>query len=83
MNAITPYHQFPITMVMKATRQKTYRQLHCSECGWPIADITDKVVVIFDGDTPIDRLEPNRLGLVDLRCHRSDCKQYYRLEFAV
>lgn len=79
----TLFHTMPITFVMKSREQKVYRQLHCNYCGWPIAEITDNIVIVFDGNTPIERLEPSRMGIVDLRCHRSECKQYYRLEFAV
>lgn len=79
----TPYHQLPITYVMKAVKQKMFRQLHCIECGWPVADITDKVVMIYDGDIPVDRLEPSLIGIAEIRCHRHQCKQYYRLEFAM
>lgn len=79
----TPYHELPITIVNKAMRQKTYRQLHCLECGQPIADITDKIVVVIDGETVIEQLEPSRIGIVELHCPRHQCKQYYRMEFAI
>jgi hypothetical protein len=79
----TPYHKMPITIVRKAIAQPYYRKMHCVECGWPIADITDKVVMIMDGNTPLDRLEPNSLGITEVHCHRHQCKQYYRMEFAV
>lgn len=79
----TPYNELPITLVMKAVRQKVYRNLHCFECGMPIAQITDKIVVAFDGDTEIARYEPDRIGVVDMRCDRHTCKQHYRLEFAI
>lgn len=80
----TPYSQLPITLINKAMEQKYYRQLHCLECGWPIADITDKVLVILsDTGTVIEKLLPNAIGLIELHCKRHDCKQYYRMEFAI
>lgn len=79
----TPYHKQPITIVMKAIRQKTYRKLHCYECGQPFADISDKVIIAFDGETPVSRYEPDRIGMVEIHCTRHQCKQYYRMEFAV
>lgn len=79
----TPYHQLPITLVRKSIHQPMLRQLHCLECGWPIADITDKVVVVFDGETMIDRIVPNAIGITEVYCHRHQCKQRYRLEFAL
>lgn len=79
----TPYHQQPITIVLKAIKQKAYRQLHCLECGQPIADITDKVLMTFDGDTPVQTYEPDRLGLIEIHCPRHQCKQFFRMEFAV
>jgi hypothetical protein len=78
----TPYHKQVITIVLKAVTQKKLRRLHCMECGWPIADISDKVLVVFDGETAIDTLEPDNHGVVELHCRRHQCKQYYRLEFA-
>lgn len=67
---------------MKAMKQKMYRQLHCQECGQPYADITDKVVMAFDGESDMTRYEPDRIGLVEVHCPRHQCKQYYKLEFA-
>lgn len=79
----TPYHMLPITIVLKAIKQKVYRQLHCLECGQPIADITDKVLMTFDGDTPMETYSPDRIGLIEVHCNRHQCKQYYRMEMAV
>lgn len=79
---MTPYNQQPITLVMKAVKQKVFRQAHCFECGRPFLDITDKIVTAFDGDTPIEQLKPDEFGIVEAHCSRHDCKQYYRLEFA-
>jgi hypothetical protein len=78
----TPYNELPITVVSKAVRQKSFRQLHCIECGLPIADITDKVVVLFDDVTPVEKLVPDVMGIVEIHCGRHHCKQYYRLEFS-
>lgn len=78
----TPYHQLPITLINKAMKQKMYRQLHCTECGWPIVDITDKIITVFDGATPIEKLIPDDIGIVETHCKRSNCKQYFRMEFA-
>lgn len=79
----TPYNEMPQTYVLKAVQQKVFRQLHCIECGWPLADITDKVIVTFDGNTPVEKLIPDRIGLVEIHCKRHQCKQFVRLEFAI
>jgi hypothetical protein len=79
----TPWHQLPITIVMKAVKQKMYRQLHCMNCGMPIADITDRVLMTFDGETPVEQLSPDRFGLIEIHCNRHVCKQFYRIEVAV
>lgn len=78
----TPYNEQPITVVLKAVQQKAYRHVHCSECGMPYADITDKILTMFDGNTIISTYEPNRIGLIEVHCPRHTCKQYYRMEFA-
>lgn len=85
LNAIsrTPYYDLPITIVQKATHQKVFRQIHCIECGMPFADITDKVVAIFDFATPIIELHPDRIGIVACHCPRKVCQQRYRFEFAI
>lgn len=79
----SPYSQMPITLINKAVRQKYMRQLHCMECGWPIADITDKVVMAMDGNTQIGDLPINSIGIVEIHCPRHTCKQFYRMEFAL
>lgn len=79
----SPFNLMPITLVNKAMEQKYYRQLHCLECGWPIADITDKVVVAMDGETVIGDLPKSAIGVVELHCPRHTCKQRYRMEFAL
>lgn len=79
----TPHHQQPITIVLKALKQKVYRQLHCLECGQPIADITDKVLMTFDGETPVETYHPDRIGLIEVHCPRHQCKQYFKLEQAI
>lgn len=79
----TPYHMLPITIVLKAIKQKVYRQLHCLECGQPIADITDKVLMTYDGDSAIESYSPDRIGLIEIHCPRHQCKQYYRMEQAL
>lgn len=79
----TPYHQLPITIVNKAMRQKVYRTLFCVECKWPLAQITDKIVIVSDGGMEIQQLMPDNIGLVEMHCQNGHCKQYYRMEFAL
>lgn len=81
-SAQTPLNEQPITVVMKAMKQKTYRQAHCWECGMPFMDIVDKIVTVFDGTTPVETYKPDEIGLIDVHCSRHQCKQHYRLEFA-
>lgn len=84
MNMVrTPYAQMPITLVYKAMQQKVFRDLHCMECGMPILQVTDKVVMGYDGTDEMARYEPNQFGVVEARCDRHICKQRYRLEFAL
>jgi hypothetical protein len=78
----TPLSYLPITLVMKALQQKTFRKQHCLECGYPFAQIVDKVVVAFEGDEQIGKYEPDLIGLVEVQCPRRQCRQHYRMEFA-
>lgn len=79
---MTPYNEQPITVVLKSMKQKVFRQAHCWECGMPVAEITDKIVTVFDGVTPIEQLRADTFGVVEFHCKRHACKQYYRMEFA-
>lgn len=79
----TPLHRQPITLAFKALQQKVYRHLHCMECGMPFLDITDKVLIASDAETPVEQLRPNELGVVTIHCPRHQCKQYYNLDLAV
>lgn len=79
----TPYYQLPISLVNKAIRQKVYRPLFCIECRWPLAEITDKVVIVSDNSVIIEQLIPDRIGMVEIHCSNHRCKQYYRMEFAL
>lgn len=79
---LTPYNQQPITVLIKAVKQKVFRQLHCLECGRPFLDITDKILSVSDSVTPIEQLNPDEVGIIEAHCSRHDCKQYYRMEFA-
>lgn len=81
-NPVTPYHEMPITVALKAVRQKVYREAHCIECGMPFCTITDKVVTIMDFDTPVMDLRPDIIGVVGAYCPRRQCQQRYRFEFA-
>lgn len=76
----TPYIEQPITVVLKAIKQKVLRELHCIECGWPLGAITDKILVVFDGETQVNQFVPDALGVIALRCKR--CKQNYKIEVA-
>lgn len=79
----TPFSDLPITLVYKAVQQKAFRNLHCMECGIPIAQISDKVVMTYDAANDMKRYEPDQFGVVEIRCDRHVCKQRYRMEFAV
>lgn len=77
----TPYTEQPITIVLKAIKQKVLREMHCIECGWPLGAITDKILLTFDGETQTDEFAPDRLGVIAIRCKR--CKQNFKIEIAV
>jgi hypothetical protein len=79
----TPLHRQPISLVFKSIQQKVHRPIHCIECGYTIAQVTDKVVIASDGTIPLSRLDPDQFGIIDLRCKYHTCKQFYRLELAL
>lgn len=79
----TPLHRQPISLVFKSIQQKMHRPIHCLECGYTMAEITDKVVLASDATSPLDKLDGDAFGVIDIRCKYHSCKQYYRLEIAV
>lgn len=79
----TPLNTQPISLVFKSIQQKVHRPLHCIECGYTIAEITDKVVLASDASGPLDHAIPGDFGIFDIRCKYHTCKQYYRLEIAL
>lgn len=78
----TPYYQLPISISIKSINHKMLREMHCSECGMPFVSITDKIVRVSDSTIPIERLLPEKPGIIESHCPRARCKQIYQLEFA-
>lgn len=75
----TPYHELPITMVLKSIDRKVYRDQFCLECGHPFFAISDKFIRIYDGAVPIEMLRENE-RVIEQRCEHTYCKQFYRLD---
>lgn len=75
----TPYNQMPISLVLKSTNRKLYRDQYCLECGHPFMAISDKYVAIYDGNIPVDKLREGE-RIMEARCRFHPCKQYYRVE---
>lgn len=75
----TPYHQLPISLILKSIDRKLYRDQFCIECGHPFMAISDKYARIYDGSVPIELLRLND-RVVEHRCSFTQCKQYYRVE---
>jgi hypothetical protein len=69
-----------ITIVLKATTQKVEHPLFCLNCGRIIGSISDRVLMTFDGITPLENYTPNEFGFINVRC--KNCKQDYRIEVA-
>lgn len=74
----TPYNQMPITMALKSTDRKTYRDLHCLECGRPFIAISDKFISIIDAAFPVQMARPVE-RVIEARCGNHYCKQYYHV----
>lgn len=74
-----PYAELPITLVLKSTNRKVYRDLYCLECGHPFVAISDKIISLIDVVTPMELLQPNEM-VVEARCRQRYCGQYYRFE---
>ena len=74
-----PYHTMAISMVYRSIDRKVYRDQYCIECGHPFFAISDKVVTIYDGEIPVDKMREDE-KVIEARCRHHDCKQYYRLE---
>lgn len=79
-----PFAKTPIMLGFFAEKLKSYRQLHCMECGLPIFEITDRVVYALDTATPVDSYnQSNGVMTFERPCSRHTCKQRYRIEVAL
>lgn len=75
----TPYNQLPITLAYKSIDRKLYRDQYCIECGHPFMAISDKVVTIYDGNIPVEKLRIDE-RVLEARCRYHPCKQWFRIE---
>lgn len=74
----TPYYQMPITMALKSTDRKVYRDLYCIECGRPFIAISDKFISIIDAAFPVQIARSNE-RVLEARCGSHTCKQRYHI----
>lgn len=74
----TPYHSMPITLVLKSTDRKVWRDIYCVECGHPFMAISDKYAVIIDAAIPVNLLRGGE-RMIEVRCKNHPCKQYYNV----
>ncbi len=75
----TPYYNMPVSWVLKSMDAKQLRDQYCGECGRPFMSISDKVVRVYDGNIPVDKLRLEE-RVIEARCKYHYCKQYYRIE---
>lgn len=74
----TPYHQMHISLVYRSIDRKVYRDQFCLECGQPFMAISDKFLSIQDNSIPTELLRTGE-RVVEARCKRHTCKQYYKV----
>lgn len=79
MNVRTPYNQMPMSIVLKSTDRKLYRDQYCLECGHPFMAISDKFIRLYDATVPTDVLRSEQ-RVLEARCSFHYCKQYFRIE---
>lgn len=79
LRAKVPFNYLDISIVYRALDRKVEREQHCVECGATTHTISDKAVVIYEGNTTIEylRTEQRQIGLT---CKRKYCAQHYQLE---
>lgn len=74
----TPYNTLPITMALKSTDRKVWRDQFCIECGKPFIAINDKFMTIIDAAFPV-QIARGGERIIEARCKNHSCKQYYNL----
>ena len=74
----TPYHEVPMTLVLKSIDRKAYRDIYCMECGRPFLSISDKFVSIIDAAFPVQMARPKEM-IIGPRCGNHYCKQRYNI----
>lgn len=70
-----PLYLQPQTIYLVSTTVKQFRDTHCHECGKTFHSISDRISSIVDNITPLDQIEPDRLGPMEARCKSRYCSQ--------
>lgn len=78
ISGYTPYNQLPIALSYVSTNRKLLRDQYCIECGQPFISISEKFLTIDDAGIPVEYLRENE-RVIEARCKRHTCKQYYRI----
>lgn len=74
----TPYNTQAITLAIKSTDRKQWRDQYCIECGHPFISISDKFVSIVDAAIPINLLRSREI-VIEARCSNHYCKQRFNV----
>lgn len=74
----TPFNTLPITLALRSTNRKVWRDQYCVECGHPFIAISDKFLTIIDAAIPIRILRGDE-RVLEARCKNHYCKQYYHV----
>jgi hypothetical protein len=70
-----PLHLQPQTLFIVTEPIKRLRDLFCLECGKAYFSVSDRIGQMIDNVTPVELLDPDRLGPMEARCKFQHCKQ--------
>lgn len=70
-----PLYMQPQSIFIVNEPNKRLRDTHCMECGKTFYSISDRITSLSDNVTPLNMLDPERMGPMEARCKFHHCKQ--------
>jgi hypothetical protein len=72
-----PLYLQPQSIFLVSAPVKRLRDLYCLECGKAFYSVSDRIKSFVDNVTPMEFIDPGRLGPMEARCRFQHCKQRF------
>lgn len=75
MHNAVPLYMQPQSIFMAIEPVKKLRDVYCMECGKAFYSVSDRVKMVSDNMIPVNMLDPDKLGPMEVWCKFHHCKQ--------